>query len=698
MINFTNKWKGDQSIRTFFIFFLILLACLTLIYSPALTIGFAQNDDYYYFAYDARSTFTHHPQYIFFNLIGRELYNVIGFPMAFLIKGMDDFASIRIITLILLAASCALLATYLVHIGASRVIALPSALLIAMLPGFQAGILWVTMAPFFVGLLLAIIAGLLLQKINLNSGLASKFDIVKILLSYFLLTCSLFIYQPWAMMFFLPLVGFLLFKKDKTVRLSLHLSAINFVIFSLACISYYSLHKFLLLKLMFYRNPELVEAFNSLGQWGFKISSNPASRILSLFLNEPDQLFGLWDIYHSGWGSVITISIIATGIIASIAKILIDKRSLAEHKLLIVVSAIYVISFLSVLAPYAISEGGHSGFRVILPAAVLLSLLLAKNFSLIADFFAFSMHAKNGIKVSNLSTLLGYGILLFFVLAIAFFSHKNIKESTKNNLNEFHFVQSLLFNHIGNFGLPRHIHVVMPQGNTSFDGLPMLANGEFNYNSTSHWPNIPWIVRAALIPIFSERSAMRINPVRLENFDRILPPNVITVTSSSSQPTFETSANTLVIDMNNLMSKQLSERTKKPAFTITSLSDAGGHVSSRAFDGSVAPDDFWEAMIVSPIALDVDYVDPFALNSYEFSAGETTERMPVTWRLLASEDKRNWTRLDSQTDFKDWSLNESRSFAIQKHQPYRHYRLVFEKSAHPEIMRIYEIKLIERSN
>ena len=697
MINFINKWKEDQILRTFVIIFLILLACLTLIYSPALTIGFAPNDDYYYFTYDTRSSFSQHPQYIFFNLVGRELYNVIGLPMAFLIRGMDDFASIRIITLILLAASCALLATYLVHIGATRITALISGLLIAILPGFQAGILWVTMAPFFVGLLLAIIAGLLVQKINLNYGLASKFNIAKILLSSLFLICSLFIYQPWAMMFFLPFVGFLLFEKNKTVRLSLNLAKINFVIFSLACISYYLLHKFILLRLMFYRKPELVEAFNSLGQFRFEISNNPASKIFSLFLNEPDRVFGLWDVYQSGWGSLIAIAVIMIGAIVSIAKILIDKRSLADNKLLIVVSVIYVASFLSVLAPYAMSEGGHSGFRVLLPASVLLSLLVAKNFNLIAGFFASQIITKDKTKVSNLSRLPGYGALFIFILAIAFTAHKNIKNSSENNLKEFNFVQSLIFNHIGNFGLPRHIHIVMPQGNISFDDLPSLGNGEFNYNSTSNWPNIPWIVRAALMPIFADQTALIINPVKLDDLDiNNFPSNKITVTSSSEQPTFETSPNTLVINMNNLMRESLLKKTK-PAFTITSLSDAGGHVSSRAFDGSVAPDDFWESLIANPITLDVNYADPITLNSYEFSAGETTERMPVTWRLLVSEDSQNWTLLDSQTDFKNWSLNESRIFAIKKLQPYRHYRFVFEKSADPEVMRIYEIKLIEGS-
>ncbi|MEM7184621.1 MAG: discoidin domain-containing protein, partial [Spirochaetota bacterium] len=571
---------------------------------------------------------------------------------------------------------------YLLRLGIAKILAFTIVLLIALLPGFQSGIFWASAAPLFVGLLLAIVAGITVQ-VSLEQ---KRVNLSLLLVSFVLLTGSLFIHPAWAMVFFAPFIAFLLFVEKKQIPTILHTTIVNYTVFALACISYFVLHKFVLLKWTFQTYPHLIKSYQELSIYKFELSSNPILKLVQLLTNEFSKVFGLWDIYQEGWGADTLILVFFLSSILFVLKKTVNQQfTIRELKQIILIAIVYIATFIATLTPYVLAKGGHSMFRMVLPTAIILVLLFLKHIEWIANHFLEKKQWRN----PNL--VLGYTSIILLLLGLGYTTHRTIQKSAENSLTEFLFVKSLLLNHVNRFGLPSHVHVIQYTGNKGFNGLPIIGD-TINFNSTSTANNIPWIVRAALMPLFrdKDRSLLQVAPVGLEEFDthHSLKSNKIIVTSSTGMPpTSKVSPDTLLIDMHNMVIHD----TTINAHPVSS-SQYGIY---KAFDKSTNPNDFWEASILQPITLDIKYPKFKVLATYKFSSGELASRMPSTWKLFASKDQKNWVLVDTQKNFTDWSVNESRQFSLVKQQTARYYRFVFEKALHHDVMRIYEIELIQ---
>jgi hypothetical protein len=124
---------------------------------------------------------------------------------------------------------------------------------------------------------------------------------------------------------------------------------------------------------------------------------------------------------------------------------------------------------------------------------------------------------------------------------------------------------------------------------------------------------------------------------------------------------------------------------------VSPQSEASTHTALRAFDGSAAPDDFWETTVSEPVVLDFAFETPRPIQSYQFSPGEDTSRRPIAWRLEASADGQDWVVIDDR----DLGLENggADAFATSTRQSFQRYRFVFERSSHPQLLRIYEVML-----
>lgn len=117
------------------------------------------------------------------------------------------------------------------------------------------------------------------------------------------------------------------------------------------------------------------------------------------------------------------------------------------------------------------------------------------------------------------------------------------------------------------------------------------------------------------------------------------------------------------------------------------------HTPDRVFDGSRAPDSFWEAGGPFPIDLVVILPHPAKIDAYGLSAGETSDRMPASWLLEGSPDGQNWLKLDHQVRVPKWKPDESRSFQVVGKNSVQQLRFRFLAGYHSNILRIYQIDL-----
>lgn len=144
--------------------------------------------------------------------------------------------------------------------------------------------------------------------------------------------------------------------------------------------------------------------------------------------------------------------------------------------------------------------------------------------------------------------------------------------------------------------------------------------------------------------------------------------------------------------------------TQKPAekaisgeeLILKESNPVGVHHADRAFDKNISPDSFWESSGF-PVWLQIDFQENKSktIMKYALLAGEESKRMPKDWKFQGSNDGTMWTDLDTQMNQIDWKTNEERSYLVTKPAKYRFYRLYVTSGNQPEILRIYEIKLIE---
>ncbi|MBF0317379.1 MAG: discoidin domain-containing protein [Nitrospirae bacterium] len=119
------------------------------------------------------------------------------------------------------------------------------------------------------------------------------------------------------------------------------------------------------------------------------------------------------------------------------------------------------------------------------------------------------------------------------------------------------------------------------------------------------------------------------------------------------------------------------------------------HGVNKAFDGSVAPNDFWEAT-GCPQWIKIAHPQAVQINVYELQTGEMPARMPKEWQFQGSDDDVKWVDLDTQSDQKGWKPNEKRTYKLAKPVGYKYYRFSLNKGNDPEpmVLRIYEISLL----
>ncbi len=130
--------------------------------------------------------------------------------------------------------------------------------------------------------------------------------------------------------------------------------------------------------------------------------------------------------------------------------------------------------------------------------------------------------------------------------------------------------------------------------------------------------------------------------------------------------------------------------------------NTGSFTAKNAFDGST--NTFWETgSSPFPHWLQIDFerrkkmIKRYALQtgSHGKDGRDSTGRMPKDWRFEGSNDGSNWTVLDTQADQTDWKVNERRTYSCANPGSFQYYRLYITAGVHPNILRLYELEMME---
>lgn len=156
---------------------------------------------------------------------------------------------------------------------------------------------------------------------------------------------------------------------------------------------------------------------------------------------------------------------------------------------------------------------------------------------------------------------------------------------------------------------------------------------------------------------------------------------------------FDSEDGVLTINMNYALGLSPGSNNQKRILEISSSNpfiDAHDN-ASFLIDGNAKDNGFWEDGRL-PLEVTFKVQKSFRPKSYSIQAGNfTPERMPVSWTLLASNDREEWKVIDSQKISTDWNVSEVKTFSLESNKTnYNFYQLRFS-GENPKILRIYEI-------
>lgn len=256
----------------------------------------------------------------------------------------------------------------------------------------------------------------------------------------------------------------------------------------------------------------------------------------------------------------------------------------------------------------------------------------------------------------------------------------------------------------------RQFHVIRPSEPLYIYGSPVSTRHEFGRSAVRSNPEHISQIMTALLRELLPDSKLRGLAIRDCRFDR----ECITIVRETGNAIALSQSNdgfkpfllecSYVLDY-RLEQKQAPEVMYPEPLPNTCVSGLAGlqielpqtsavrHSPYQAFDGSTSPDDFWETHMNGAVILQFSLPSPITIHSYQFLKGEDMSRRPVAWRLEASYNDNEWIVLDTQdTSVTKW-VDVDKVYSTNAENAYLRYRFVFERSADPEILRIYEIAI-----
>ena len=663
--------------------------CTVLVATPyisALTHIFDYHDSFFFYAYENHLRCGDHPQFNFFFLVGRPLYAYLNCYLGALVTRLQDAAIIRAIGVAVLIISAIWIAGVFAKIGMPAMLAAVAACALIWLPGFQffVGVTQATPIVFSLPLVVA-------SFVELDAGCAALdrraigFASLHLMLSTLFLLVAAQIFQQMTSLIFCFVFAAIWHLGSEFRKSARVLIAGSIVVFGIQGLLYLvTYHTITAPIYTLLANQTLAEASTVDSTRDIALSTDIGAKLHLLYELTPGS-FALW---LAGPPAALYGTVIALSLAAVLASVALDVRIgrnrpifarwvFPLEKLVWLGGLILLVN-----APNLVAKTNSLFLRHMIPYQWLIILLLLSTGWRLAGAFG-------GVAVHRLAVA---ALTCFAAIGVGTASWNLYRNLVLPNAGEFSFIQGALGGYEPTEAAPA---CVFQPGVSNVGALahPETQIDEFGKLTTMFPQDVPWIISAAVASYTGELNgnARVLDPA--ESPTKFHCGAVIDMRRYASRLTQLRAAAALFGEQKELFGNDVKGpvRSRHRSFEVTG-GDTGTGLHS-AFDGSVKPDSFWEAAISSPVTLDVSYSSPTLIDHYGFESGETGERMPKSWSLLASNDGKTWVKLDTRSLQDPWSPNQRRLFQFDNHVSFLKFRFIFVEAFDPQVMRIYEILL-----
>ncbi|MBF0537102.1 MAG: hypothetical protein HQL03_02500 [Nitrospirae bacterium] len=699
------------SVRRFTAYLLSATVLLSLVFSSYLLLPSVFHDNANFIGDSLKPSFKGEcSNYNAFKLslkIGRPLSSLIECYLFQYIKSVNDLQRVKFVVVLLYCCGVALLALLLLWHGVSPTVGFLLSVSIFMLPGPQFHV-FLTWPPSAMAPSMALMSYMLLHQAWLIRPPDRKTLLIwtaKTALAFVLLLMTMFMYQPHA--FFFLVASFVAVSACTQrngllpqTRLILRVILRDVCFFGINSVVYYLNNK-LFIPARF--RQQILEEIKLDPNYRVEISIQNLTQKLSPLIHDLFPIvFNFWSIYlPKVVGYVvflIVVAVLAGLLIASIRK----KRLDSSIVIIYAVALLFVILTPWILTPTKLVMRrflfAEMAFALLLIhwmfTSVLSSITQDHNRQVRASIAGAAAPVRAIRKTATL--IFAMALVVYGAITASF----NVYLNARNSNMEFEFIKAAIAPFAGK-PITR-IHVVKPLNNeTGFNGRGSIGD-EFNCNATSFTQDIQYVLSAALIDLKAPVTAVKYCPSQQPSIcaDDTPSGTIIATVTEVGEPTCS-SRDTVFIDMNALLNATADTKVpiipleyQKPCqselMSVVS-EDTTKNTVKYAFDGSTKKDDFWEALIERPIPADIVFYKPRVISRYSISSGEDSGKMPLSWEFMALGEDNSWVLLDKQVDAQRWPPFEKRVFSIANNREYTHYRFMFIKGQHLQVLRIYEI-------
>jgi hypothetical protein len=676
---------------------LAMIAAHFLLYFPALTLHYGGFEDFQ-FLEKGWSGFLRNPNIPIQMDVGRPFGALILGVFAGIIDNLGDLNIVRAISALFLVFSQMIIHIFLVRSGLSTIMSFAISLAIFTTATVTSTAQWAAAVQMPVAILIALLsAEFLYQSVNANAAnqdrAAWSCDLTKLIVSALLLFVSFLIYPTLALFFIVPFFVLILFGdtevKDAIFRITSWATAIAASVY----VFYFVFIKFFYFPIIRHLFPQYFG--NPI--YGFDIHSDILGQLVWMLTEAMPHFLQILAI-QGGGADWFLIVLIAGACCFGLRVIFAARKqdSQLDLKRIVISLAIFSALFFISIAHLVLAEAAHMAPRVYAVGQTAVILL----------FFASMREIFKILGQQGSLRFFMFASMGFSVLSFATAKH-SIHTTALNQWLELRYLSSEIKRQY-HPDLKNIIVVKVPHRSRYLgDDIP-------GYN----WVNSD--IAGSMLPAMTAQAFLhlRLDSLYVNN----LGPNslyestgrrniVVTPIEPEAFAYVEVdspngvSGNEIkLVDMRQLLNEKgwhgATEREKAQVEIVQVHSSITRKIGYRYGPESALrpelknPDRFWEAGPM-PLSLSFIYHDPKIIDSYTLgTATGASGRMPLSWRVEASDGKTGpWVILERRT-VGGWTDNESKTFKIERVGNFERYRIVFERSS-DGVLRLYDIALHE---
>jgi hypothetical protein len=516
------------------------------VFAPAAVVPFAHHDQYRYFREDGhlpgfKGVRQNDSQYGWLRVIGRPVAAELEYQVFRRVRTLEDLMRVRLLTLGLVALAAAWWACWLRTLGLSTLTASALGAATFTLPGVSFTV-FMTSLNHPVAFLLAL-ASAGLSHVALSPGLVrSRFLLLRTLMvgmaaGFFVL--ALLSYPASAFVILLPSFAALTLGGPAEWRRAKTLAVGTLAVVGTGCVIY-----FLVVRLHFGAN------FSENSPAAYRVAVSPhLADNLHLFATQTlVAALNLWNIFPNHTLMLAVLCVIGSGGIVHLLRLVRSRPGLSQcRRHLLVLAAIPAFLVISDLPMIASSAASMMLYRAHFACAALVLTLLFAAVRGWVSLLPERMRAR---------ALLGAAAGL--MIAGGAYANYTFHLNCLNSNKELEFIRSRIASRLDT---PlRRIHIIGPRsGPIGCNGCRKSGADEFNHYSTCFEPDVPHIVRAALLCLMPPSNFLTQPVAHTPDGLRQIQPNAVAVTYSNPGDPVLPSSGTIIIDMNELVRSSLAD-------------------------------------------------------------------------------------------------------------------------------------------